>query len=147
MHKRIAGVVAAVIMVGMTAVFAKSPKAAKPALDGYCPVAYVAMSQAVKGDAAYSSEHKGRTYVFANSDAKKMFDAAPEKYVPAYDGWCATAVAQGMKTAPDPKLFSVKDGRAYLFSTAQAKMMFDKDPAGTIAKADAGWAKLAKAPK
>jgi len=144
MQKRIAGMLAVVIVVAATAAFAQGPKAA---LGGYCPVAYVAMNKAVKGDAAYSSERNGHTYLFANGDAKKMFDSAPEKYLPAYDGWCATAVARGMKVASDPTLFSVTNGRAYLFSNAEAKAMFDKDPGGTITKADAGWAKLTNATK
>ena len=54
-----------------------------------------------------------------------MFDA-PGKYVPAYEGFCATAVAQGMKLESDPKLFTVlHNGRAYLFSNTEAKAMFD----------------------
>ena len=53
-----------------------------------------------------------------------MFDA-PGKYVPAYEGFCATAGAPGMKLESDPKLFTVHNGRAYLFSNTEAKAMFD----------------------
>ncbi len=112
------------------------------ALKGYCPVAYAAMGKAVKGNPAISSTHQGRTYRFLNADAKAMFEQAPEKYLPAYDGNCATAVAQGMKLASDPKLFKVVGGRTYLFSNKQALEMFEKDPAGTIAMADARWQEL-----
>jgi YHS domain-containing protein len=73
-----------------------------------------------------------------------MFDANPEKYLVAYDGWCATGVAQGMKLASDPKLFTLHEGRTYLFSDASAKEMFQADKAGTIARADANWPKVAK---
>jgi YHS domain-containing protein len=123
---------------------ASSHAAHEPALGGYCPVAYIAMKTAMKGDPAQRSTYKGQTYLFANADAKKMFDAEPEKYLPAYNGYCATAVAQGMKLASDPKLFAVYKGRTYLFSTAEAKAMFEKDPAGTVAKADANWPRVAK---
>jgi YHS domain-containing protein len=47
-----------------------------------------------------------------------------------------------MKLQSDPKLFVVRSGRAYLFSNAEAKTMFEKDPSGIIAKADANWPKL-----
>jgi YHS domain-containing protein len=114
------------------------------AIGGYCPVAYIAMKQAMKGSAAHASVHKGKTYHLTNADAKKMFDAAPDTYVPAYDGWCATAVAQGTKLKSDPTLYTVHDGRAYLFSNKAAKAMFDKDPKGTVAKADAAWATLSR---
>ena len=114
------------------------------AIGGYCPVAYVAMKQAMKGDAAHASVYQGKTYHLTNADAKKMFDAAPATYVPAYDGWCATAMAQGMKLASDPTLFSVHEGRAYLFSTREAKAMFDKDAKGIVAKANGAWATLSR---
>jgi len=65
--------------------------------------------------------------------------------VPAYDGLCATAVAQGMKLLSDPTLFTIHNGRAYLFSAAEAKAMFDRDKAGTISKADAEWPKVKQA--
>jgi YHS domain-containing protein len=109
---------------------------------GYCPVAYVKMHKAVKGSAEYRTEKDGREYHFANAMAKQLFDAEPAKYRIAYDGWCATGVAMGKKIASNPELFSERDGVTYLFSSEQAKAMFDKDPAMTIAKADAGWAKI-----
>jgi len=94
------------------------------ALDGYCPVAYAAMNKAVKGDPQFASEYQGKTYYLANGDAKKVFDKAPEDYVVAYDGWCATAMAKGMKIESDPTIFVVRDGKTYLFSNEEAKAMF-----------------------
>jgi YHS domain-containing protein len=146
MLKHLAAVSAAAVVLTVSSfvVLAQSeaPKQSGVALGGYCPVAYVAMNQAVKGNSQHKSEFQGRTYYLTNADAKKMFDADPAKYVPAYDGLCATAVAQGMKLASDPKLFAVHNGRAYLFSNAEAKTMFEKDKSGIIAKADANWPKL-----
>ena len=48
----------------------------------------------------------------------------------------------GQEDRLDPETFSVHKGVAYLFSSAEAKAMFDKDPEGTIAKADKAWASL-----
>ena len=144
MRKHLAsiGIAAAFVVTAAIASFAQSeaPKPSNgPALDGFCPVAYVEMKQAVKGDPKHSSVHEGRTYHFSNAQAKQMFDNAPAKYVPAYDGICATGVAMGMKLKSDPTLFIVHNGKAYLFSEAKAKAMFEKDTAGIIAKADANW--------
>lgn len=111
-------------------------------LDGYCPVAYLAMEKAVEGDAKYSSTYEGETYYLANADAKKMFDADPEKYLPKYDGYCATAVAMDKLMESDPQLFSVYDGDTYLFSNQMAKEAFDKDPEMTINNADKNFAVL-----
>ena len=116
--------------------------ALNPARGGYCPVAYVAMNKAIKGDPKISLDYAGEHYVFANADAKKMFEAAPSKYSVAYDGYCATAMAMGKKLESDPAIFTVEGGVTYLFSTAEAKKMFDGNPEGTVKKADAQWAKL-----
>lgn len=113
-----------------------------PALGGFCPVAYVEMNQAVKGNPQHKSDHQGQTFHFANAEAKKMFDQAPAKYLPTYEGLCTTGVSMGMKLPSDPKLFAVRDGRTHLFSDAKAKAMFKKDPKGVVAKADANWPKV-----
>ena len=122
---------------------ATSKSSHAPALQGYCPVAYVAMGKAVKGDPKISSTYEGHRYLFANADAKKMFDAAPTKYQVAYDGWCATAMSMGKKVKSVPALFSVNGGKTYLFSNAAAKKAFDGMPEGVIMKADEQWASLA----
>jgi YHS domain-containing protein len=114
----------------------------KVELDGYCPVAYLVMEESVKGDSKYSSTYEGETYYLANADAKKMFDSDPEKYLPKYDGYCATAVAMGKKMESDPEIFSVYNGATYLFSNQMAKDSFDKDPMMTIKNADKNFAAL-----
>jgi len=119
------------------------PVKATKTLNGYCPVAYVAMGKALKGDSKIWSDLDGHRYYFANADAKQMFDAEPTKYQVAYDGFCATAVSMGKKVKSDPKLFTVHEGKTYLFSSADAKKAFDGMPEGVIMKADANWATLA----
>ena len=145
-HLASIGIAASVLVVTSIALLGQSqapkPPADGVALGGYCPVAYVAMNEAVKGDPQHNSEYQGRTYHFANAEAKTMFDAAPAKYSPAYDGLCATGIAHGMKLQSDPKLFTVHNGRTYLFSNAEAKAMFDKDKNGIVTQADGKWPTL-----
>ena len=131
------GLVAALGAVSLLVAGEKAPIAG-----GYCPVAYVKMHKAVKGDPKITSEKDGNVYYFANAMAKQMFDAEPAKYRIAYDGWCATGVTMGKKIASNPELFTEAGGVTYFFSSEQAKAMFDKDPAMTIAKADEGWSKI-----
>ncbi|MGB5528417.1 MAG: YHS domain-containing (seleno)protein [Ignavibacteriaceae bacterium] len=116
----------------------------KVELDGYCPVAYSVMEKSVEGDSKYSSTYEGKTYYLANADAKKMFDAEPEKYLPKYNGYCATAVAMGKLMESDQQLFSVYSGSTYLFSSMMAKESFDKDPKMTIKNAGKNFAALNK---
>lgn len=143
--RRIVPVLAALVLTLATgAAFAgKSPKAA-PALHGYCPVCYLDMGRAVKGDPKFSVVHEGRRYVFANAEAKKMFESSRAKYQVACDGSCATAASMGKTMKADPTLFSVHEGRLYLFSSPEAKKMFDASPAEMAKQADSRWAEQAK---
>lgn len=109
------------------------------AIGGYCPVAYVKMGKAVKGDLRWTSVRDGQTFQFSAAQAKDLYEKSPDQFNVAYKGYCATGVAMGKKIASNPEVFSVHKGVTYLFSSADAKMMFDKDPEMTIAKADKAW--------
>lgn len=85
------------------------------ALEGYCPVAYFAVNKPVKGSKEFSSDYKGVTYYFVNADAKAAFDENPDKYVPAYGGWCAFGMAIGSKFPVDPTSFKIVNGKLHLF--------------------------------
>ncbi|CAG0973658.1 hypothetical protein PHYC_01385 [Phycisphaerales bacterium] len=90
--------------------------AGAPALDGYDPVAYFTQNKAVKGKASLPSAYRGVTYRFASDESRDRFVADPERYLPTYGGWCASAMgAKGTKVEIDPTNFKVKDGRLFLF--------------------------------
>jgi hypothetical protein len=56
-----AAIVLAVTAVGLVAQSEAPKQSGGAALGGYCPVAYIAMNQAVKGDPRFKSEYQGRT--------------------------------------------------------------------------------------
>ena len=85
------------------------------ALEGYCPVCYIVANKAAKGDPQFSHDYNGITYWFVSDDVRQMFVANPEKYVPAYGGWCALGVAMGQRFPVDATNFKVVDGRIMLF--------------------------------
>ena len=85
------------------------------ALEGYCPVCYIEANKAAKGDSKFSYDYKGVTYWFVSAAVRDTFKANPDKYVPAYGGWCATGVALGQRFPVDPTNFKVVDGRILLF--------------------------------
>jgi YHS domain-containing protein len=62
---------------------AASPQYSTVGVGGYDPVAYFKEGEAMKGNGWHVAYHKGVTYVFANKINKKMFEADPEKYLPA----------------------------------------------------------------
>ena len=81
------------------------------AIDGYDPVAYQTMGKPVEGSADYTYDWKGATWRFASAENRDMFAADPEKYAPAYGGYCAYGVAQDALVGIDPEAWSVVDGK------------------------------------
>ena len=115
------------------------------ALKGYDPVNYLTKNQAQKGRKEISAQHRGVTYYFNSDENKKLFTESPEKYLPAYGGWCATAMAKGEKVEIDPTNFKVTNGRLFLFFKAfyaNALKDWNKDEPNQTAKADANWKKI-----
>ncbi len=86
----------------------KQIKQFQVAVSGYDSVAYFD-GQAIAGDQAFSSVYKDSLYQFSNTANKQMFDAAPERYVPLYGGYCTTAVSEGKLFGVDPTNFKITD--------------------------------------
>ena len=116
------------------------------AIQGYDPVAYFTQNKAVKGQAANIVMYKNVTYRFATPANAEAFKATPEKYEPAYGGWCAYAMgATGEKVEIDPKTFKLKDGHLYLFYNQffnNTLPKWNKDEDNLHRKADQSWTKF-----
>jgi YHS domain-containing protein len=86
------------------------------AIGGYDVVSYFKLNKAVKGSGDFQYKFNDVLYYFSDEQNKKDFIAAPIKYMPQYDGYCALAIgAQRKKVSIDPNTFKVKDGKLYLF--------------------------------
>ena len=116
--------------------------AGKIALNGFDPVSYLAQSHATKGSPQIASMYRGVIYHFANEENRARFADNPEKFLPAYGGWCATAMAKGKKVEIDPTNFKVTDGRLFLFYNGifgNARSDWEKDEPTQTKKADTNW--------
>ena len=135
----------ALILVAL-AVLAQSATAeqpVEPALNGYCPASFLLTGKAVKGDPAIRSEYQGNVYHLADAEAKKQFDADPEKFLPQFGCLCTVALGgtYGNRLPSDPAVFRIVDGKLYLFSQERALKSFDLKPAHYIATANERFAK------
>lgn len=100
------------------------------ALKGYCAVSILEMRKWVEGDPAYRVAYDGHSYLFANEQGEKLFEANPAKYVPALGGDCVVALVKMGKRVPgDIRYSAIHSGRLYLFSNPEGKKMFLADPA------------------
>ncbi len=113
------------------------------ALEGYCPVTYFVANEARRGKPEHTSTHNGVDYHFASAGAKRTFDRNPEKYVPAYGGWCAFGMAVQNKFPIDPLNFKIVNGRLMVFLRNQKVDALAKwnegDEQAQVIKADAHW--------
>ncbi len=110
-----------------------------PGVNGYDPVAYFADGKPVKGNGYHVADYEGVIYVFANKKNRKMFEANPEKYIPAYGGYCAYGVAVGKKFIADPEVWRIENGKLYLNLDTDIQNKWLKDIPGYIKKANSNW--------
>ncbi len=116
------------------------------ALEGYDPVSYFD-DKPREGKKELSYLYKGITYWFSSPSNLAKFKASPEKYEPAYGGWCAYAMGEtGEKVKIDPETFKIVDGRVYLFYNfwgSNTLKDWNKNEQPLKAKADQHWKKIA----
>lgn len=83
---------------------------------GYDVVAYHTKDKALPGTEKFEIEYDGLKYRFISEDHLIMFRKDPERYLPAYGGWCSMTLAMGRATTPDYKNFYIDEtGQLYLF--------------------------------
>ena len=109
------------------------------AIKGYDPVAYFTDHKPVQGVPAYKAGYEGATYEFASEAHRALFAAMPEKYVPAFGGFCALGAARGRKADIDPAAFSIVDGKLYLNYSLKVRETWSQDIPGHIRKAEEAW--------
>ena len=68
------------------------------------------------------------------------FPRAPARA--AYDGLCAVAMSMGERVASDTTTVTHHNGRTFRFSSPEAKVMFDANPAAFIGNAGHNWLRL-----
>lgn len=117
-------------------------------VSGYDPVSYFPEggSRPQKGLIRLSFGYDGVTYRFATQENLDRFRAEPEKYVPAFGGWCAWAVGElGKKVDVDPESYEIRGGRLYLFyrdRELDPRALWQKNREELLRKANANWRTL-----
>jgi len=119
------------------------PLTVRLGLGGYSPVSYLDRNKAEPGSPSIAAEYDGVTYFFTDSRQRRAFERNPERYLPAYGGYCAFGCSVDSRFVPDPKSFEVIDGRTHLFlknAEVDARSLWnDADRRAVLAKADRFW--------
>jgi len=116
------------------------------ALSGYDPITYFA-NKPVPGKTSFTYTYKGIKYRFLNEKSRAIFKDNPEKYEPAYGGWCAYALAKKKPELmeADPETYKIVDGKLYVFYNSfgiNTVKKWNKDEVKSKATADKNWNKI-----
>jgi len=116
-----------------------------PAVQGYDVVSYQTGKRPIRGHGHFVAVYDGATYQFSSANNQKIFENKPEKYVPAYGGYCAFGASVGKKFIGDPEVWRVVDGKLYLNLDTSIQSEWLKDVPGRIKTADAQWGEIKNA--
>jgi|GEM_PF-630862 len=112
---------------------------------GYDPVTYFEASGPKMGAKKFQFLHQGIKYLFTSENNLGLFKKSPEKYLPAYGGWCAYAMAEGEKVDIDPLRYKIINGKNYLFYNGlwgDTLKKWNQKEVELKTKADQYWKKL-----
>mgnify|MGYP001049214376 CR=1 FL=1 len=148
-----AAVLAVTALGGCTAMVAQNPAGAlKPVnavtdgddarvmLKGADVVAYFTQGRHTPGSPQFESVYEDVTFRFASAEHKALFDAAPQRYLPQFGGYCANGIAYGIPWGGDADTWSLIDGKLYIFGGQGSKDAFELDVPGNLALAERYWA-------
>src|SRR5689334_12807888 len=102
---------------------AQSPTTEIP-LEGLDPVMLV-QGKEVQGDMKFNITRGRFEYLFANAENKATFEKDPARYEIQLDGACAR---MGAPTTGNPDLYTVHNGRIYIFGSEECQTLFKAAP-------------------
>ncbi len=115
------------------------------AVGGYDVVSYF-IGEPEKGSKSIKTSYEGITYRFSSEVNKQKFLDSPEKFAPAYGGWCAYAMGvTGDKVKVDPETYKILDDKLYLFYNFWGNntlKSWNKDEPGLKTMADKYWTEI-----
>ena len=115
------------------------------AVGGFDLVSYHQGATPRPGKAEFAIVSDDLTYLFSSSENQAIFRNDMGKYLPVYNGWCATTLAMGRLACPDYTNFKIEDGRLLLFELAgftNGRSLWNSDPVGFRVRADTNFEAL-----
>ncbi len=114
----------------------------KYAMQGYDPVAFHAEGKAIKANPYIAAEFGGYNFLFSSEANKAAFVKDPEKYLPAFGGYCAFGASLGVFFPVEIDTWDMVDGRVFFQYSKEIRKKFEEDREGNMKKAKANWAKV-----
>ncbi len=108
------------------------------AVSGYDLLSYFE-AQAEPGNTKFSSHYRGATYLFSTAAHLESFESDPQRFLPAYGGYCAYGITMGKQLSIDPEVYDIVAGRLYLLLNRATKKIWQHDKNRNISTADQLW--------
>ena len=109
------------------------------AIGGTDPVAYFDLAGPVQGSPEHSADWMGARWTFASAANRDAFAADPERFAPAFGGYCAFAASRGYLAPTIPEAWSVVDDRLFLNANLRARELWLAELPDVIAAGEANW--------
>jgi YHS domain-containing protein len=93
-------------------------------LEGLDPV-MLSQGKEVQGDMKYTVKRGQFQYLFASAESKATFEKEPARYEIQLNGHCAR---MGAPTTGNPDLYTVHNGRIYIFGSEECQTLFKATP-------------------
>lgn len=145
--KNVRPVVALFVFLGVTSTFAQSVNKSifsGIAVEGYDVTSYFLDGRPVPGSRDFSYTWRGALWLFSTAAHRDLFAQDPEKFAPAYGGFCAYAVGNGYTAGIDPQAWSIVNGKLYLNYSPEVKQKWEQRRAFFIEQADRNWPGLSR---
>jgi YHS domain-containing protein len=134
-----------ILLVSLAGSIAAQSTAAEavPALEGLDPIMLV-QGKEVPGNLKFTVTRGKFQYLFANAENKATFEKDPARYEIQLDGSCAR---MGPTVSGNPDLYTVYQGRIYIFGSGDCKTRFEAAPAKYLGTEGDAKAKVALTPE
>jgi YHS domain-containing protein len=109
------------------------------ALDGYDVITYFNLSGATLGQDRYQGVYRGKRYLFSSSENQQKFAKDPLRYLPQFDGLCAHSIAMQKDMLANPAIYTLQDGKLYMFYNEEARQQWSLDKQQNLVAANQHW--------
>ncbi len=116
-------------------------------LAGHDAVAYFTQGKPVLGVAGFTAIHNDAIYRFSSADNRDAFKQNPDKYAPAYGGFCAYGLTFGKKFEIDGKAFEIVNGKLFVNKNKDVYKAWKKDVPKHLKEANSQWPKVEQVAK
>lgn len=100
-----------------------------------------------KGKSEHTLQYENMSLQFTTAENKKRFLEDPEAFMPAYGGWCATAMIYGNAVRPDFSRYKIQNGKILFFEVKaffNGLTQWEKDPSYNEVMAEAQFMKYVR---